>query len=204
MDVQQKIDNVNSPSLAESEENPGEILELEEICSQYADRVRNVARRMLSSDVDAEDVTQEVLLQVVRKLDTFRGEAAIATWLHRVTVNAALAHRRSKALRDRKIVQGAENNVLEEGHCPRFERSDRLPPDEELAEREKILLIQQAIAQLPCGYREVFELSEIEGLPNAEIGEQLGLSLAAVKSRLHRARQMMKKALTPHLDAVLV
>src|SRR6202158_3864731 len=63
----------------------------------YAPRVYNLARRMLGNDADAEDVTQDVLLQVVRKLDTFRGESAFPTWLHRVTVNAALAHRRQHA-----------------------------------------------------------------------------------------------------------
>src|SRR5258708_20967424 len=65
----------------------------------FAPRVYNLARRMLGNDADAEDVTQDVLLQVVRKLDTFRGEAAFPTWLHRVTVNAALAHRRKQANR---------------------------------------------------------------------------------------------------------
>ena len=62
---------------------------------EYAPRIYNIARRMLGNDADAEDVTQDVLLQVVRKLDTFRGDSQIATWLHRVTVNAALAHRQN-------------------------------------------------------------------------------------------------------------
>src|SRR5438445_13663130 len=63
----------------------------EQVFRDYAPRVYNLARRMLGNDADAEDVTQDVLLQVVRKLDTFRGEAALPTWLHRVTVNAAPA-----------------------------------------------------------------------------------------------------------------
>src|SRR4051794_20485865 len=72
----------------------------EEVFHEYAPRVYNLARRMLSSDADAEDVTQDVLLQVVRKLPSFRGESAFPTWLHRVTVNAALAHRRKRAARN--------------------------------------------------------------------------------------------------------
>src|SRR5438132_14017836 len=71
---------------------------------EYAPRVYNLARRMLNSDADAEDVTQDVLVQVVRKLPTFRGESAFPTWLHRVTVNAALAHRRKKGRREEKQV----------------------------------------------------------------------------------------------------
>src|SRR4249919_4375571 len=72
----------------------------EQVFRDHAPRVYNLARRMLGNDADAEDVTQDVLLQVVRKLDTFRGDAALPTWLHRVTVNAALAHRRKRARRD--------------------------------------------------------------------------------------------------------
>src|SRR5437879_7404924 len=72
----------------------------EQVFRDYAPRVYNLARRMLGNDADAEDVTQDVLLQVVRKLDTFRGESAFPTWLHRVTVNAALAHRRKRASRE--------------------------------------------------------------------------------------------------------
>src|SRR3954471_4930732 len=72
----------------------------ERVFREYAPRVYNLARRMLGSADDAEDVTQDVLLQVVRKLDTFRGEAAFPTWLHRVTVNAALAARRKRSRRD--------------------------------------------------------------------------------------------------------
>src|SRR3984957_17875333 len=74
-------------------------LSVEQVVHAYAPRVYNTARRMLRSDVDAEDVTQDVLLQVVRKLPTFRGDSAFPTWLHRVTVNAALSHRRKLAVR---------------------------------------------------------------------------------------------------------
>src|SRR5207247_2936937 len=72
---------------------------VEEVFRDHAPRIYNLARRMLGNDADAEDVTQDVLLQVVRKLDTFRGESAFPTWLHRITVNAALAHRRKRATR---------------------------------------------------------------------------------------------------------
>src|SRR5438093_8909096 len=71
----------------------------ERVFRDYAPRVYTLARRMLGNDADAEDVTQDVLLQVVRKLDTFRGESDFFTWLHRITVNAALAHRGKRARR---------------------------------------------------------------------------------------------------------
>src|SRR5471030_2895819 len=77
-------------------------LSAEQVFHDYAPRVYNMARRMVRSDADAEDVTQDVLLQVVRKLPTFRGESAFPTWLHRVTVNAALSHRRKRAVREER------------------------------------------------------------------------------------------------------
>jgi RNA polymerase sigma-70 factor (ECF subfamily) len=78
---------------------PRDLPTAEEAFHAYAPRVYSVALRMLGNTADAKDVTQEVLLQVVRKLDTFLGKSSLATWLHRVTVNAALAHRRRQARR---------------------------------------------------------------------------------------------------------
>src|SRR5215470_8995099 len=85
-----------------------------EVFHLYGSRVYSLARRMLGSDADAEDVTQDVLLQVIRKLPTFRGESAFPTWLHRVTVNAALAHRRKRAVRDEHRTHGPLELILEE------------------------------------------------------------------------------------------
>src|SRR5215211_1267131 len=78
---------------------PPEKLTPELVFREYAPRVYHLARRMLGNDADAEDVTQDVLLQVVRKLGGFRGESELTTWLHRVTVNAALMLRRSRSRR---------------------------------------------------------------------------------------------------------
>jgi RNA polymerase sigma-70 factor (ECF subfamily) len=146
-------------------------------------------------------VTQDVLLQVVRKLPTFRGDSAFPTWLHRVTVNAALSYRRRQAVRQE---HGLDRSLEA---CPETEATHasgraELPPDDLLLSREAKAVIDRAIAGLPEMYREVFVLADVEGLPNAEIGEQLGMTLPAVKSRLHRARAMLREALTPHFDEV--
>src|ERR1700674_1885980 len=87
----------------------------ERVFRDCAPRVYHLARRMLGNDADAEDVTQDVLLQVVRKLDTFRGESAFPTWLHRVTVNAALANRRKRAVRQKHQVSDPLEHFLENG-----------------------------------------------------------------------------------------
>src|SRR5436189_3872699 len=80
---------------------------------EYAPRIYHIARRMLNNDADAEDVTQDVLLQVVRKLHTFRGDAQISTWLHRVTVNAALAHREKRANREKREIHSADDEQFD-------------------------------------------------------------------------------------------
>jgi RNA polymerase sigma-70 factor (ECF subfamily) len=174
----------------------------EEVFNEYAPRVYNLARRMLSSDADAEDVTQDVLLQVVRKLSSFRGESAFPTWLHRIAVNAAIAHRRRRTARDEHREKGPLELILEEQPPRRPVRRWSVGPEEAVLDRETQELIERAIAALPDDYRDVFVLSDIEALPNAEIGEMLGLSLPAVKSRLHRARQKLRDALAPHFEEV--
>lgn len=166
-------------------------LSAEQIYREYGARVYHIARRMVSSDVDAEDVTQDVLLQVVRKLPTFRGDAAFPTWLHRVTINAALSHRRRQALREEHGV-GAPTEEESPDGTP--------PPDDQIVDREVRQLIDQAVESLPQEYRTVFVLADVEGMSNADIAEQLEMSLPAVKSRLHRARGMLREALAPHFS----
>jgi RNA polymerase sigma-70 factor (ECF subfamily) len=152
---------------------------------------------MLRCDLDAEDVTQDVLLQVVRKRSAFRGESAFPTWLLRVTVNAALLHRRRNA-RLTRTVTGRLGRV----------RRDTMPnscggrwlcgPVNQLLERETAVLVERAIAGLPDGYCEALLGADVEGLPNRVVAKRLGLTLPAFKSRLHRARLMLRDALAPH------
>lgn len=174
----------------------------ERVFREYGPRIYSLARRMLGNDADAEDVTQDVLLQMMRKLDTFRGEAAFPTWLHRVTVNAALAHRRKRAVREEHRVRDPLDEFLEDGHHETPVRTWWVEPDQQSLDEESHRLIEEAIRGLPEIYRDVFVLADVEGLSNAEIGAMLGLSVAAVKSRLHRARLLMRKALAPHFEEV--
>jgi RNA polymerase sigma-70 factor, ECF subfamily len=173
----------------------------EQIFNEYAPRVYNLARRMLGNDADAEDVTQDVLLQVVRKLNTFRGESDISTWLHRVTVNAALAHRARRARREEHEVRDPLENFLQDGHHSGA-RPWSVSPDQRALDQETQRLIEEAIARLPEIYRDVYVLADVEGLGNPEIADLLGLSVAAVKSRLHRGRLLMRNALARHFEEV--
>src|SRR5262245_26738345 len=176
----------------------------ERVFRDYAPRVYNLARRMLGNDADAEDVTQDVLLQVVRKLDTFRGESALPTWLHRVTVNAALALRRRRAAAKELPMADPLERLFPGGRHAGPVRPWSPAPDRQALDREARRLIEDAVANLPPIYRDVFVLADIEGLSNAAIGEMLGLSLPAVKSRLHRGRLLMREELARHFEEVAV
>jgi RNA polymerase sigma-70 factor (ECF subfamily) len=167
---------------------------------EYAPRIYNLARRMLGNDADAEDVTQDVLLQVVRKLDTFRGDSQISTWLHRVTVNAALAHRQKRSNRQKYEGGEAGDELLETAAPETAVKRWNVLPDEPVLAAEQAAVIEKAIGQLPEPFRDVYLLADVEGLSNAEIGEMLNLSVPAVKSRLHRARMRMRDLLAPHFE----
>jgi RNA polymerase sigma-70 factor (ECF subfamily) len=181
---------------------PAAPLTAEQVFREYAPRVYNLARRMLGSDADAEDVTQDVLLQVVRKLHTFRGESAFPTWLHRITVNTALNYRQKRHTREQHRVHDPLDTLFEDGSHPAPVRRWTVGPEDQALGNETQRLIEEAITRLPEGYRDVFVLADVEGLPNAEIASILGLSVPAVKSRLHRARLLMRHTLAPHFEEV--
>jgi RNA polymerase sigma-70 factor (ECF subfamily) len=172
----------------------------EEIVQEYAPRVYGLARRLLGNAADAEDVTQDVFLQVVRKLPTFRGDAAFSTWLYRVTVNAALAYRRKRALREAAPLPEPLGDFGADGNHRAPVRRWMSRPNHQALDREAHQVIEEAIAGLPESYRDVYVLADVEELPNDEIAEMLGLSVAAVKSRLHRARLLMRKVLAPYFE----
>ena len=183
---------------------PGPAVTPEFVFREYAPRIYHVARRMLNNDADAEDVTQDVLLQVVRKLHTFRGDAQLPTWLHRVTVNAALAVREKRANRAKHETATGDETALDalsvDGGGTKLPRVGQTPPDLIALADEQRRLIDKAIGRLPDLFRDVYVLADVEGLGNDEIGEMLGLSVPAVKSRLHRARLRMRDALAPHFE----
>src|SRR5687767_13333136 len=148
MDQDGKVTNgTSSPTAA--------ALSAEEVFRLHGPRVYNLARRMLGNDADAEDVTQDVLLQVVRKLDTFRGDADFTTWLHRVTVNAALAHRHKRARRQEHEHADPLQQFGDDGFHVHSVAPWSVRPEEILASRERTALIEDAITRLPEVYRDV-------------------------------------------------
>jgi RNA polymerase sigma-70 factor (ECF subfamily) len=182
------------------DEHTPELLTEEEIFRKYASRVYNLARRMLGNDADAEDVTQDVFVQVLRNLPTFRGEAAFSTWLYRIAVNTTLTYRRKRAVRKAYSLAEPFQEFADNGEHRRPLRRWAPGPEQLALDREAHQLIEKAIGQLPEMYRDVYVLADVEGLPNADIADMLGLSVAAVKSRLHRARLLMRTLLAPYFE----
>jgi RNA polymerase sigma-70 factor (ECF subfamily) len=182
------------------EEDPPEPTTEEEIFRKYAPRIYNLARRMSGNDAEAEDVTQDVFVQVLRHLSTFRGESALSTWLNRIAVNTALASRRKRiARRAYTLAEPIEEFADNDEHRRPVRRSAKGP--EQLAlDSEAQQMIENAIGQLTETYRDVYVLADVEAQSNADIAELLGLSVPAVKSRLHRARLLMRNLLAPYFE----
>jgi RNA polymerase sigma-70 factor (ECF subfamily) len=162
-----------------------ELLPFEEIFKLHHRRVYAVCLRMTGNSAEAEDLCQEVFIQVFRKLDTFRGESAFTTWLHRLTVNHVLMHFRKQ--RSRK------EQLTEDGELPEpVNKSLNVPTSFPILDR---LALNEAIVKLAPGYRAVFVLHDVEGLQHIEIANILGCSVGTSKSQLHKARLKLRRLL---------
>ena len=151
-------------------------------------RVYSLCLRMTANTAAAEDLTQEAFLQLFRKIGTFRGESAFSTWLHRMAVNVVLMQLRKKGL----PVVPLEENIETEEESPRKEPGAE---DIRLAGSIDRLQLEQAIADLPPGYRAVFLLHDVQGYEHNEIAEMIGCSIGNSKSQLHKARMKLRDLL---------
>lgn len=151
--------------------------DFENVYLEHRARVFSTAYRFVRCRADAEDITQDVFIKVYRKRNEFRGDAALSTWIYRITVNTALDYLRRRKRR------------------PTVPLDDVNEPS--AGSTNLTSLIESMIPLLPEGYRKVFVLHDIEGLKHNEIGEVLGITDGASKSQLHRARAALRKMLTP-------
>ena len=152
-------------------------------------RVYSLCLRMTANTTEAEDLTQEVFMQLFRKLHTFRGESAFSTWLHRLSVNAVLMHLRKKGL---AAVSLEETTDSENGETPKKELGGL---DNILAGSIDRVNLERAIRQLPPGYKAVFLLHDVEGYEHNEIAAMMGCSVGNSKSQLHKARMKLREHL---------
>ncbi len=165
----------------------------EEIVRRYETKVHNLAMRLTRNAEDAEEVLQDVFVTVYRKIEGFEGKAKFSSWLYRITVNAAFMKLR-KRKQDQSVslddmLPHLQNKAITQRNAFGA-RSDSLAINNEIKDA-----LESAINKLPDDYRAVFILRDIDGLSNKEVGDILGLSIPAVKSRLHRSRLMLRRRL---------
>lgn len=168
---------------------------VEALIDCYGGLIHRVAGRMLRDPRDAEEIAQDVLLTVVQKIGAFRGEAAFSSWIYRITANAAYSRLRARRERAEVSLEPLFPVFDAEGsHAqPVDDWSSRL--DDPAIAGETKAALSRAIARLPEDYRMVVVLRDVEGLSSEEVADALGLTVAAVKSRLHRARLFLRRQL---------
>jgi RNA polymerase sigma-70 factor (ECF subfamily) len=168
----------------------GDAAAFERIYWLHSRRVYALCLRMVGNTTDAEDLTQEAFLQLFRKIQTFRGESAFSTWLHRLAVNVVLMRLRKKTLPETSLEETTEPD--EEGGGPRREVGG---PDLLLTGSIDRVNLDRAINQLPPGYKAVFVLHDIQGYEHNEIAEIMSCSIGNSKSQLHKARMRLRELL---------
>lgn len=166
----------------------GNVNALGELYQRHYRQVYAVCLGMMRNPTDAEDLTQDVFVHLVRKIGSFRGESRFSTWLHRLTVNLVLMHMRRPMRREQTTSD--YDNV--QPMVPRMK--DRAPV--QVLDR---ITLQLAVSQLPRGCRAVFVLFAVAGYKHDEIAKMLGCSEGTSKSQLHRARAKLKRILQPRL-----
>lgn len=157
----------------------------EHVYRVHLNHVYSLCVRMTGDRTRAEELTQDVFVRAWEKLPTFRGESAFSTWLHRLTVNVVLSERRVEG-RDRGRTVSSDED--DEGVAPAGSTAQPLHAEK--------LDLERAIAKLPRGARRVFVLHDVEGFTHEEIGTMLGVTAGGCKAQLHRARLLLREALT--------
>ncbi len=172
----------------------------EQLLARHGAMLYRVAVRLARRPEEAEEVVQETLLTVYEKIDTFDEKAALTTWLYRIVVNTALMRLRTNG-------RARETSLDIDMKAPAFtaagelahDVSDwRLSPEDALLRAETLTVLRREIDRLPEPHRAVYALAEIEGLSHQEVATILQLSVANVKTRLHRARLFLREALADY------
>jgi RNA polymerase sigma-70 factor (ECF subfamily) len=176
---------------------------LEALMGRYASRIYRLAYGITRSGADAEEVVQDVFLQLVQKGAGFEGRAALGSWIYRITTNLSLNKRRGK----RRELETSLDELLPRYRADGHRDGDRAylltdwsgTPERELLAGESRRVLEAAIDRLPDHYRAVLVLKDVEELSNDEVAVIVGDSVGAVKTRLHRARMALREQLTQHL-----
>ncbi len=165
-----------------------------ELVITYERRVYGLVFRMLGRRDEAEDLAQEVFVQVFKAIDQFRGESKLSTWIYRIAVN--LCKNRTKYLSRRHAGEQDDIDAMAERVPMSAARAatvgDVARPDEEAEARQVELIVKRAIEKLEPDFREALILADVEDMPYEEIAQIMGVPVGTVKSRIHRARAQLK------------
>lgn len=170
---------------------------LEELVRRHGSKIYGVALQITRDEHEAQEVVQDALVNIWNKIEYFEGRSALTSWLYRVTANAALM----KLRRNKKFEQQISLDVTRDDEdLPVIELPDaKSEPTRVLTRAELAARMQQAIDALAEPYRTTVLLADVEEMSMEEIAEAMGVTVPAVKSRLHRARLALRKALLPYL-----
>ncbi|VAX18312.1 RNA polymerase sigma-70 factor [hydrothermal vent metagenome] len=170
----------------------------ERLVRKYEARIFHHCLKFLNNQDEAEDILQETFLQVYKSLDSFRGEAAFSTWLIKIATNNCLMRIRKKKKVD--IVSIDKPIEIDGSQLPREIVDWSKNPFSQVSNDEIRAVLDQAISGLPDDKRVILVLKDVEGFSNIEISQMLGISVAAVKSRLHRARLYVRDIISQYFD----
>ena len=178
----------------------GDEAAVQELAERYGSRIFQLAMRYMKNSEDAEEVTQDVLMKVSRKVDSFRGDSALSSWIYRITFNTAMSRLRSKRLvraadQERDRAMAADQSGGEDHSRVRQVADWSRMPDEELLRTQLREAVATAISELPEIYRAPVVLRDIQGLTTEEASSRLHLKGQTLKSRLHRGRLMLRERL---------
>jgi RNA polymerase sigma-70 factor (ECF subfamily) len=167
----------------------------EELVREHSGRMLAVARRILGNDDDAGDAVQDAFLSAFKALDRFEGGSRLSTWLHRITVNAALMRLRSRRRRPERQIEDLLPRFDSTGHVASGGAGWSASGGTAMDAEETRARVREKIEELPEDYRIVLILRDIEGLDTQQTATYLEITPAAVKTRLHRARQALRTLL---------
>ena len=172
------------------------------IMKKFNQRLYRVARGILRNDAEAEDVVQEAYVRAFTHLESFRGDSSLATWLSRITINEALGRLRARRPTVDLVKFESQRTPAEIIQFPLTSKTE--DPEKTMAQRQILQLVEQATDNLPEVYRIVFVTRVIEGMSVEDTAEALNLRPETVKSRLHRARKLVREQLDKKIGPVLM
>jgi RNA polymerase sigma-70 factor (ECF subfamily) len=178
----------------------GDLEAFNKLAEIYQKKIYGLSFNLTRHQMDAQDVTQEVLLTIYRKIHTFQGKSAFSSWVYRVTLNATYMKLRSKKKDPKISIEDMLPSFNSSGYQQEKIQDWSENTESLLFTNETKSVIKKAVDQLPEKEKVVFMLRDVEGLSTEKVGEILDLTIPAVKSRLHRARLFLRKKLSGYFD----